>query len=151
MPPARPLRGLPDNGREAVNAVNWTWIDNDGWESLSRQGIRTFDSAPVDPYKRVQMLAKIAHCEAVIAHGVDGFQPLVLDLIFGRNECMNLYVGCGNTPQSPPDSNLHNVRSFTHNEPGMILVEIRLFASLGAPRYHVVAGLKHGGTVARLI
>lgn len=151
FPPARALRGLPDNGRTPVNVVNWSWVDNDSLAALANYDIKTFHSDPVDSHKLVQMLAKIAHCQATIEYGVGGFQPLVLDLIFGRNECMNLFVGCGNAPQSPPDPELHNVRSFTHNEHGMILIEIRLFACLGAPRYHVVAGLKHGGEIARVI
>lgn len=152
LPPARALRGLPDNGAVPVDALNWTWADRDALIRVAKaHGAKTVHSTPVDTYRLVRVLAKIAHCKAVADFGVNGFVPLALDLVFGRSQCLNFLVGCRNAQQPPSDEDLHNVGLFTHNEHGIILVEVRLFASLGAPRYHVVVGLKHGGKLARVI
>jgi hypothetical protein len=93
-----------------------------------------------------RMLAKIALGVAVAAHGPDGFRPLICDLILGRNEESDRWVGgfAGWQDVLTSPSDLHWVRQRDHETSNGIytIVEVCLFAEFGGPTNYVVVGLR---------
>jgi hypothetical protein len=145
---ARWLDGEPDDGSPTRGSSWWTTRHEGRLQAFVRKwglkrGTRVF-SGTVNPSQFSQMLAKIAHAAAVAEFGIDGFTPMALDLAMGRSQSINYLVGCSPVePQPPPKENhLHSIRFRSHGAGHPLLVEIRLFASFGAPRYHVVVGIK---------
>jgi hypothetical protein len=102
------------------------------------------------PSEFARMIAKIAHCAAVNDFGLEGFQPLAVDMILGRQDTMNYLVGGDGHHFDPPATDIHTVSYRTHDETGMLVVLVRLFAMLGAPTYHVLVGMKPGGRIAKV-
>lgn len=95
----------------------------------------------VNPELFARFLAKIAHGYAVAYLGVDGFTPFLPGLILDDSSDPFLYVGGYSEPPADPAA-LHQFEQ-GHAVLGgtkYALVRIRLFASLGAPEYVVVAG-----------
>lgn len=95
----------------------------------------------VNPELFARFLAKIAHGYAVAYLGVDGFTPFLLEAILSESSDPFLYVG----GFSEPPANEHALHFLQHGhavlgDTTLVLVRIRLFASLGAPEYVVVAG-----------
>lgn len=154
LPPARAIRGLPDDDSPIEIPEFWTWqrqsainkiCDEKGAEGAVMENM-------FNPTKFSQMLAKIAHSFATAHLGVGGFEPLALDLALGRTDHINYLVGAqifGDPDE--PSKNLHEMRLHADANTGMIFVIIRLFALLGAPRYHVLVGLKEGGRIASVV
>lgn len=108
---------------------------------LVPQGFTSLASPILDTFKFCQFLAKIAHCFATDVLG-DEFKPMLLDLI--RNEPRDArydLVG-GTLLNEPATGNLHELalESRKVESASYVVVKIRLFASLGAPTYLVVAG-----------
>lgn len=90
-----------------------------------------------------RMLAKIAHTYAVAKCGADSFEPMLLDLILGKQENAPYLVGGDPTPAPDEPTVLHDLCPvFCKPASGIVylLVAIRLFAAFGMPRYHVVVG-----------
>lgn len=95
----------------------------------------------VNPQLFARFLAKIAHGYAVAYLGVDGFAPFLPEVILDESSDPFLYVG----GYSEPPANEAALHSVEHGYAVLggtkfVLVRIRLFASLGAPEYVVVAG-----------
>lgn len=150
IPPARYLGGLPDEPDKPVDCVWWVYSDNSKFEDAAEKfGITDgqLSAGLCDPSKLSQMLAKIGHCAAVAEFGFNSFRPLALDLALGRSESINYLVGCRVKPDPKPqsDDDLHDVRCYVRKHDNVIVAEIGLFINLGAPRYHVVVGLKMNG------
>jgi hypothetical protein len=94
-----------------------------------------------------QMLAKIAHSYAVAEWGFHSFRPLLLDLILGRCEGADHWVG-GTSPVKPPDpQGLHKMRLKREVLLGTeyVIAYITLFCLYGAPEYRVVVGTWNEG------
>jgi hypothetical protein len=93
-----------------------------------------------------RMLAKIGHAYAVAHVGLDHFQPFLLDLILGRSAAAPYVVGGDPHPVRPELGILHHVyrQDCLRGTVNYVLVAIQLFAFAGMPRYHVVAGERHG-------
>jgi hypothetical protein len=96
---------------------------------------------PINPNTFARMLAKIAYAYTVGHKGYGTFKPMVLDLILGRTETANYWVG--GDLELPPTSNdpvLHDVRGrrCTVDDKTYFIVTIQLFAFLRSPIYHVV-------------
>lgn len=95
-------------------------------------------------------LAKIAYCNAVMKHGLDGFRPLVTpDIILGRYPNIAYFVGSDPTAPSPPypRGTQHSVHlgSITFSRTRFLTATIRLFSDSGAgdkgmPFYTVIYG-----------
>jgi len=83
FPPARYLLGLPPDEEFEVRdlmvkvAVRLTYLDDPP---------RAFPGVQQEIYYRsfARMLAKIAHCQAVAALGLDGFEPALAEIIRGK-------------------------------------------------------------------
>lgn len=124
----------------------WVWSQHDKIAKLlSKLGILrgTIITGETNPTKFSQMLAKIGHSAAAAHFGIDDFTPMAVDLALGRSADFNHLVGISplDWPIPPAEEALHDIRFDTGQSP-VIIAEIRLFASLGAPRYHVVVGVE---------
>jgi hypothetical protein len=93
-----------------------------------------------------RLLAKIAHAFTTAELGVGGFIPCLLSLILRAQRPMfaDHFVGSafGDDPRSP---RLHDVGFISPIKDGpleMIVVRIRLFASLSMPTHYVVSGAR---------
>jgi hypothetical protein len=95
----------------------------------------------LDTFKFCQFLAKIGHCFAVYVLG-DEFKPTLLDLIKTEPRGVRYDLIGGTLGNEPPSTNLHELELNWRNVDGVdyAVIKIRLFASLGAPTYLVVAG-----------
>jgi hypothetical protein len=99
---------------------------------------------PITPNIFARLLAKIAHGYAVAVLGSRNFKPLLPNLILGKTNTANYWVG--GDQEVPPVSEepiLHDVRARRCTVDGVktyFVVTIRLFAFLRTPIYHVVTG-----------
>lgn len=154
FPIARALRGLPPDhlGDTTDGGGFWHYMQEDRLSLVSEKyGVQEIAvEGTADPLRFARMLAKIAHVAAVADFGVDGFVHLTPSMILGENGMMNYLVGCGGFIEELPTDRLHAGHTLIHDESGMIVSLVRLFASLGAPTYHVVVGLKPGGRIAKV-
>jgi hypothetical protein len=151
LPPARILRGLPDEGATPVMAIPWVWMDRRKLFALmNKLGQRDFNTRTglLDPLSFTRMLSKIAHAYAVAELGVDSFQHLATGFILSGSAGINLLVGAQAIlePLEGSTASPYHLSIATHTG-GMIVVGIRLFGDLQAPVYHVVVGLKAGGQI----
>lgn len=98
------------------------------------------------PKEYARMLAKIAHSFAVAHLGLDSFRPLAVDVILGESHDFGDVVGGSlDVPPHVPDAgHLLVLHWYIAHTRFFIVVEIRLFASIGTPTYHVVVGEVHG-------
>jgi hypothetical protein len=103
-------------------------------------------SPPLDTAHFCQLLAKMAHGYAVSCFGLDGFEPVLTDLIlrkFGKENWVDCYHWVGGNPMEyAPNDALHLlgwglglVEGITY-----LVVVIRLFAKLETPIFHIVVG-----------
>lgn len=94
-----------------------------------------------------KLLAKMAHGQAVAARGIDGFEPFLPELILSDYPTPSHFIG-GDTeiPERAPKS-LHQMQLREVETQGQqyLLVTIRLFALMGTPVHHVIAGRPKGG------
>ncbi len=107
-------------------------------------------------------LAKIAYCNAVLAHGIDGFRHLALpELIRGNYPFASYYVGgdgtVGTAAAKPPDemgrTHVLDFQTVTIGRMHLLVSDIRLFAYYGQadhgmPTYRVVVGAPRSNTRA---
>jgi hypothetical protein len=95
-----------------------------------------------DVFAFARLLTKIGHCLATIELGIGGFRPLALDFMLYRHNNLSFVVG-GN-PEDEPCNDLHWLRLKGHvllpARRFFAVADIRLFANLGAPTYHVAVG-----------
>ena len=154
LPPARALRGMPDDDSPVFGADQWTWHHAArGRELLDDDETAYVLEGTLNPTKFSQMLAKIAHSFAVANLGLDGFYPMAVDLALGRTDHMNYLVGSqlNDMTNERSTTGAHRVRLRINEKYGMVLAEVRLFADLGAPMFHVLVGLMEGGQIADIV
>jgi hypothetical protein len=98
---------------------------------------------PITPNTFARMLAKLGHSYAT-AEDRFRFRPLLRDLILGRTETANYWVGGELTvPPISSDPILHELssrRCVVNGTITYLVVDIRLFAFFETPVYHVVVG-----------
>jgi hypothetical protein len=127
-----------------------TNLEGQFWARYSVDEMRKFINddegmlmAKITPNTFARMLAKIGHAYAV-AENRFKFRPLLLDLILGKTETANYWVG--GELEIPPISSeplLHDLRGRRCTVNGLrtyLVVDIRLFAFFETPFYHVVVG-----------
>jgi hypothetical protein len=87
------------------------------------------------------MIAKIAHSYAVAELGVDAFKSTLTPAIRNQPQRMLEFVG-GDWEVPPAKSHLHDIhwRVQTVGRVNYVVVSLRLFAFMGSPQYHIVAG-----------
>lgn len=113
----------------------------------SKHGAKGVSFGKINPGLFSRMLAKVAHAYAVAEYGLDGFTPLLLDLILkGSDDASDLVGGELETPRSairPQETiDLHAIMLDEREIRGKLylMATIQLFACLGAPTYYVVVG-----------
>ncbi|WP_354077823.1 hypothetical protein [Constrictibacter sp. MBR-5] len=116
-------------------------------DRLASDGLANFASPAIDTVKFCQLLAKIAHSFAVAEIGLGNFQPLLADFAVRSFPLREQYTDCyhlvGGDPKSyAPSEALHTLGwgVWQNGLEAYLIVCIRLFASLGAPSYVLVAG-----------
>jgi hypothetical protein len=116
----------------------WSAYSEEEFAKLrSKFKVTGYNLGGVHPLLFARMLGKIAHATAVF--GMDCFTPLLLDLILGRTAVLTDLVG-GLLENHPPEPHTHMLDIALRPSLNLIFVKIRLFAQMGAPIYHVVAG-----------
>jgi hypothetical protein len=112
-----------------------------------------------EPYVFARLLAKIAYGYVAAEWGLEGFDPLGLDLILGRTKDDYFYTVGGTWDIQPPipggdhitDIKLEKINPTKFR----ITVDVRLFSQVATPSYIVVVGHidmqnpKHFGTLAK--
>lgn len=87
-----------------------------------------------------RMLAKIGHAYAVAELGLNGFKPLLPDIIRQpESPFIGRLVG-GSFGHGGEGEDLHEIRIDERVGPGLVVVQLRLFADRDLPSYWVVAG-----------
>jgi len=108
---------------------------------LTELELKDFVSPTLDMHRFGQFVAKIAHAMSVATLGLDGFKPLLLELI--RNKDVQPYDFVGGLPgPAPTTEKIHEATNRIIDVNGKIYVsaEIQLFSCFGAPRYQIVVG-----------
>ena len=107
----------------------------------SRYGLPQWATSSLDSGAQLRILAKIAHSFAAGTFGINAFDAQLPRFIIGdeKQEPFD-YVG-GSLDDEPSSQNLHEVSMDLENgRDGLMIVRVRLFASLGAPTYRVIVG-----------
>jgi hypothetical protein len=108
---------------------------------------------PINDFRR--MLAKMAHCYAIAKVGVDGFTPLLRDVILNEDCDASHFVGSTVYPRKLANATHHNldigsVKHPDYAEP-FLIVMTRLFGRHDAvPCYITVVGMFNAVTARRL-
>jgi hypothetical protein len=142
------LSGREPDENYRFRPIPWMRL-NDAFEEFarSRGAVSAGVEAPIDPEKLSRVLAKIAHGFAIAKLGLNGFTPLLLDLIHGR-VVANAPELVGSDPNTPPPATgvVHELALVPHEK--LVVVRIRLLASSSIngehamPVYLAVAGTK---------
>lgn len=89
-----------------------------------------------------QLLAKIGHSYATAEIGFGRFSPLLIDLIVGDDNNLGHHIGTEKLVAGKTNE-LHTLSLTSAQSPNgeeLIVVNVRLFARLNTPTYHVVVG-----------
>jgi hypothetical protein len=121
----------------------WIWHEPEDLDRIrALYGPKQHFPARFDVTPFVQIIGKIAYSYAVAKLGYRTFKPLVLDVIFGRTNIPSHWIG--GAPDAPPVQGvMHQIAIEDDYKLGgrrYIVVDVRLFASLGAPIYRAVIG-----------
>ena len=97
-----------------------------------------------NPRTFTRLLAKIAHCVAILRYGVNGFEPFLLKHILEDDPYAPHLIG-GDTFSTRPDPKCeHELEMYTipdDNQKRIIICKIRLFAYEKMPTYVVATGV----------
>jgi hypothetical protein len=111
-------------------------------------------AALIDPAGMARFVAKIAHCYAVAAFGIDGFLPYLVDFIKGpgsKYTYTNPHL-IGSVPRQVDPSALHKISVRVVEQIGsqlpmmpahkkqLVVVTLSLFCPYDVPDYEIVAG-----------
>jgi hypothetical protein len=153
---AMPLLDLPGilNGRPSSDRVEfrlWIWVDENAIKASKALGGIGFVGRPFEFGRFARLLAKIAHAKAVAELGVDGFAPLLPNLVLGNAKAPSRFVGCYSGEPIAAESNVvHRLHLewLTVDKTTYVNANIRLFAQLGTPTYLVVVGTLPAATAS---
>jgi hypothetical protein len=113
---------------------------------LPKPEFSEFASPSVDTAAFCQLLAKIAHGFAVLELGIDGFEPLLPEIIlkdYGGDNSFSWFHLIGGDPRSlAPSEALHVLGWGFFEKVGTeyLIVSLRLLANAATPIYYAVAG-----------
>ncbi len=104
-----------------------------------KDGIRI---APMDKDSFLRMLCKIAHAYATAELGFGSFRPELADFIRGKILSQAWHWIGSDTVTPAPEQRLHDIKWSAPTVDGhtYVVVSLRLFSFIGAPRYHIVVG-----------
>lgn len=144
------VTGVREDG-ERTSATNKLWVRGGGfWADkeahmqwlcmkLGATAIMPTGTVHTEPY--CLTILKVAHSFAAAELGLGSFEPLLPEMILKRDLKERALVLGGGGGDEPPSAEAHEVGfvSFEHDA-SLIVVRVRLFASLGTPSHHVVVG-----------
>lgn len=137
------LEGLP-NSLDVSKAWQFSVIHDD---TKAIQFKEKFGAKPTSRFRHVpdsfaRLLAKIGYCNLLCTLDPDDFNPICLPYILGEKGNPSYVVG-GTFELAAPVHDKGYILStagFTDGERLMLVAEIRLYANLHTPTYHVVLG-----------
>jgi len=103
---------------------------------------RTINIASFHDVHFARMLAKTAHAFAVARRGYGSFKPLLTNLIREKTNDYSNFIGANHLLTQPRADSRIRMKLMDHKIDGKVYIvaNIQLFASLGAPIFHVVVG-----------
>jgi hypothetical protein len=139
------LLGAPP--KESFTGKRWHYVNRlEADAMLPLYRAKGFEIGRFHPGLFSRMLAKIAHAFAVANQGPEAFTPFLTDLILRGSKTPSYFVGGDlKVPPAVPDvAHTLHLKAVSGEPPGTgiqyLVVDIRLFAWLGAPQYRVVVG-----------
>lgn len=138
------LPGLlrPPGYKSPGNPAPWSTGINLDHAKLAKHGITNFTTNQMDVFAFVRMIAKIGHALAVDRYGLNHFVPFLRHTIL-HNTGPEAYQYIGGVPERPHGNDeLHGLilRTIMVGHRVLLVAEIRLFATLGAPIHVAVVG-----------
>ncbi len=124
------------------NPPPWSTALNFDLEKLAKHGIENFTTNRMDVFAFVRMIAKIGHALAVARYGPDYFVPFLRDIIL-EDAGPEAFEYVGGRPEVPHETDeLHGLtlRTLRVGRRILLVAEVRLFATLGAPVHMAVVG-----------
>ncbi len=90
----------------------------------------------------LRFMAKTAHAFAAAKLGLDGFKPLLADIILNRSNTLTYFVGASDAPEPVGDTNSFEMKcgEYPVGDKRYVVVWLRLFGLLGGPAYVVAVG-----------
>jgi hypothetical protein len=143
LEPARILFGAPEFQPATYSTKIWMGgLTQDELRQIKEKyGGRGFAAGGFETRSFVRMIAKISHSYAVAYHGLGTFDPLLTKMIRGEPYSIGHLVG-GHGEDEPAEPLAHTIslqqKVVGHDR--FLVAFVRLFANLGAPRYHAVVG-----------
>jgi len=124
------------------NPAPWSTAINFDHEKLAKHGITNFTTNQMDVFAYVRMIAKIGHALAASRYGLNHFIPFLRHIILHQTG-PEAFEFIGGRPEQPHDTEeLHGLmlRTLRVGTRILLVAEIRLFATLGAPIHLAVVG-----------
>jgi len=137
---------LPPGSPRADNPAPWSSGINLDAAKLAKHGISNFTTNQMDVFAFVRMIAKIGHALAVSRYGLNHFVPFLRHIILHETG-PEAYEYIGGVPEHHHDSDeLHGLalRTLQVGARVLLVAEIRLFATFGAPIHVAVVGELRG-------
>jgi hypothetical protein len=128
-------------GREPVSPEQVEYVFYSSDEARQRAGDLRGLLVELNGLDFVRMIAKVAHCVTVAELGVDGFEPLLKEVILTCDPGWSRYVGAGIPfPQSKPTAHwmrfeVREIRGARYS-----VVFMQLCAFVNAPIYGCITG-----------
>lgn len=142
LPPARILRGLPNDDLPVFDHKFWSWHDPARLSNAVSQHGPLNVPATFNPTVFAQLVAKIGHSWTVANRGLNAFTPMAVDLALGQTDRMNYLVGSQIGLAYPAPATLHQLSIWDVGN--TVIAAVRLFSNLAAPIWHVVVGTTDG-------
>ncbi len=141
FPAAGILEGRKRDHKATIEKIH-TYLGQSFHQKMRHIGANAaFTLFPIGEF--FQLLAKIGHAYAVAEIGLSHFSPLLVDLILGRDDHLGHHIGTETKNPGGNTTKLHTLALTSARDANgdeLIVVNVRLFARLSAPPYHVVVG-----------
>lgn len=101
----------------------------------------------MDPRKFLRFVAKTAHAYAIAEHGLHAFEPMLLDIIFGRSQAIcHLVGGDPRVPELTEGASTAELYlgSLTLPEGEFVSVKFQLYPLYGSPIHIIIVGKAKG-------
>ncbi len=124
------------------NPPPWSTAINLDHDKLAKHGIKNFTTIQIDVFAFVRMIAKIGHALAVSRYGLHHFVPFLRHIILHEAgpEAFEFIGGRAETPHDTEELHGLTLRTLRVGDRVLLVAEIRLFATLGAPIHLAVVG-----------
>lgn len=124
------------------NPPPWSTAINFDHKKLAKHGIKNFTTNQMDVFTFVRMIAKIGHSLAVSRYGLNHFVPFLRHIILHDTgpEAFEFIGGRAETPHETEELHGLTLRTLRVGVRILLVAEIRLFATLGAPIHLAVVG-----------